>query len=73
MKTEHRDIIDRARLAGLPPSYLAHELLERAVRLNPAQAFAWDHYALHKLYTGDPAAALRPWTISGWCRWPVTP
>lgn len=27
MKTEHRDIIDRARLAGLPPSYLAHELL----------------------------------------------
>lgn len=27
MKTEHRDTIDRARLAGLPPSYLAHELL----------------------------------------------
>lgn len=27
MKTEHRDIIERARLAGLPPSYLAHELL----------------------------------------------
>jgi S-DNA-T family DNA segregation ATPase FtsK/SpoIIIE len=27
MKTEHRDIIDRARLSGLPPSYLAHELL----------------------------------------------
>ena len=25
------------------------------------------------IYTGDPAAALRPWTISGWCRWPVTP
>ena len=36
---------------------LAHELLERAVRLNPSQAFAWDHFALHKLYTGDPAAA----------------
>lgn len=27
MKTEHRDIIDRARLSGLPPSCLAHELL----------------------------------------------
>lgn len=27
MKTEHRDIIERAKLAGFPPSYLAHELL----------------------------------------------
>ena len=27
MKAEHRDIIERARLADLPPSYLAHELL----------------------------------------------
>lgn len=27
MKTEHRDIIDRARLADMPPSYIAHELL----------------------------------------------
>ncbi|WP_209426146.1 tetratricopeptide repeat protein [Pararhodobacter sp. SW119] len=34
----------------------AGELLERAVRLNPAQAFAWDHYALHKLYAGDARA-----------------
>jgi len=35
----------------------AGHMLERAVRLNPAQAFAWDHYALHKMYTGDYAAA----------------
>ena len=35
----------------------AARLLERAVQLNPAQAFAWDHYALHKIYTGDYAAA----------------
>ncbi|UZD96238.1 DNA translocase FtsK [Pseudomonas corrugata] len=27
MKTEHRDIIERAKLAGIEPSYLAHELL----------------------------------------------
>lgn len=27
MKTEHRDIIERAKLAGVEPSYLAHELL----------------------------------------------
>ncbi|AZE53442.1 DNA translocase FtsK [Pseudomonas synxantha] len=27
MKTEHRDIIERAKLAGIPPSYIAHELL----------------------------------------------
>lgn len=38
---------------------VAHELLERAMRINPGQAFVWDHYALQKLYTGDPAAALR--------------
>ena len=36
---------------------VARELLERAVRLNPGQAFVWDHYALQKLYTGDAAAA----------------
>lgn len=27
MKTEHRDIIERAKLAGFEPSMLAHELL----------------------------------------------
>lgn len=27
MKTEHRDIIERAKLADVPPSYLAHDLL----------------------------------------------
>ncbi|MCB2251821.1 DNA translocase FtsK [Pseudomonas chlororaphis] len=27
MKAEHRDIIERAKLAGIEPSYLAHELL----------------------------------------------
>lgn len=37
----------------------AGRLLERAVRLNPAQAFAWDHFALHKIYTGDYTAARR--------------
>lgn len=31
----------------------AGELLERALSLNPNQAFVWDHYALHKFYTGD--------------------
>lgn len=35
----------------------AAQLLERAVQLNPAQPFAWDHFALHKLYAGDYAAA----------------
>ena len=35
----------------------ASDLMERAVKLNPSQAFVWDHYALHKLYTGDPQAA----------------
>ena len=35
----------------------AQDLLERAIKLNPTQAFAWDHYALHKLYTGDPKGA----------------
>ena len=38
---------------------LAGKVLERAVALNPSQAFAWDHLALHKLYTGDYATALR--------------
>ncbi len=38
---------------------LAGKVLERAVSQNPAQPFAWDHLALHKLYTGDYDAALR--------------
>lgn len=39
--------------------YVFHEfeasraILEQAIRLNPSQAFAWDHYALNKIYTGD--------------------
>lgn len=43
--------------------YVFHEfeasraLLEQAIRLNPSQAFAWDHYALNKIYTGDFKAA----------------
>jgi len=32
---------------------VAGELLNRAVQLNPNQAFVWDHFALHKLYVGD--------------------
>lgn len=32
---------------------LAAELFNRAIRLNPMQAFVWDHLALHKLYNGD--------------------
>jgi tetratricopeptide (TPR) repeat protein len=32
---------------------LAAELFNRAVHLNPMQAFVWDHLALHRLYTGD--------------------
>ena len=31
----------------------AGELLTRALNLNESQAFVWDHYALHKLYSGD--------------------
>ena len=38
---------------------LAGKVLQRAVALNPSQAFAWDHLALHKLYTGDYDTALR--------------
>jgi tetratricopeptide (TPR) repeat protein len=30
----------------------AHELLSRAIALNPHQAFTWDHYALFNLYVG---------------------
>lgn len=43
--------------------YVFHEfeasgaVLEQAIRLNPAQAFAWDHFALNKIYTGDFKAA----------------
>jgi tetratricopeptide (TPR) repeat protein len=36
---------------------VAAELFNRAIQLNPNQAFVWDHYALHKLYTGDCQAA----------------
>lgn len=37
---------------------LAGKVLERAVTLNPSQAFAWDHLALHKIYTGEYETAL---------------
>lgn len=37
----------------------AGELLAHAVEINPLQAFAWDHYALHKIYVGDYAEAVR--------------
>lgn len=37
----------------------AGDLLSRAVSINPLQAFAWDHYALHKIYVGDYAEATR--------------
>lgn len=37
----------------------AGDLLAHAVEVNPLQAFAWDHYALHKIYTGDYAEATR--------------
>lgn len=36
---------------------MAGALIERALNLNRNQAFVWDHYALHKLYTGDYKAA----------------
>ncbi len=36
---------------------VAAELLNKAIELNPNQAFVWDHYALHKLYIGDTEAA----------------
>ncbi|WP_425091128.1 tetratricopeptide repeat protein [Tropicimonas sp. S265A] len=36
---------------------LAGNLLEQALNLNPSQPFVWDHYALHKLYTGEFEAA----------------
>lgn len=36
---------------------VAHELIERAIKLNDSQAFVWDHLALHKIYTGDFEAA----------------
>lgn len=36
----------------------AGSILERAVKRNPAQPFAWDHLALHKIYIGDPESAL---------------
>lgn len=37
---------------------LAGQVLKRAVAQNPGQAFAWDHLALHKLYTGEYDTAL---------------
>ena len=36
---------------------LAADLFARAVKLNPMQAFVWDHVALHRLYIGDLAGA----------------
>ncbi|SHJ16517.1 TPR repeat-containing protein [Palleronia salina] len=36
----------------------ARGLLERALQLNPHQAFVWDHYALNRLYAGDYATAI---------------
>jgi tetratricopeptide (TPR) repeat protein len=36
---------------------IAAELFGRAVKLNPLQAFVWDHVALHKIYIGDLAGA----------------
>ncbi len=38
---------------------LAGGLLEQALNLNQSQPFVWDHYALHKLYTGEFEAAYR--------------
>lgn len=32
---------------------IASEIFVRAVKLNPMQAFVWDHLALHRLYSGD--------------------
>ncbi|MBL3575787.1 transcriptional regulator [Rhodovulum sulfidophilum] len=32
---------------------IAADIFGRAVRLNPMQAFVWDHLALHELYCGD--------------------
>lgn len=32
---------------------IAAEVFARAVKLNPMQAFVWDHLALHRLYSGD--------------------
>ena len=37
---------------------VAESLLDRAVSLNKSQAFVWDHYALHKIYTGQYDKAL---------------
>lgn len=45
--------------------YVFHEhdtaggLLEQALNLNGSQPFVWDHYALHKIYTGEFEAAYR--------------
>lgn len=36
---------------------IASEIFARAVKLNPMQAFVWDHLALHRLYSGDLAGA----------------
>lgn len=36
---------------------IASEIFARAVKLNPMQAFVWDHLALHRLYNGDLAGA----------------
>ena len=36
----------------------AHEIFDRALKLNPNQAFVWDHFALHNLYAGRPRDAM---------------
>ncbi|SEN08045.1 transcriptional regulator [Palleronia pelagia] len=36
----------------------ARGLLERALQLNPHQAFVWDHYALNRIYAGDYKTAI---------------
>ncbi|MFD1344753.1 AfsR/SARP family transcriptional regulator [Litorisediminicola beolgyonensis] len=32
---------------------IAAEIFDRAVQLNPMQAFVWDHLSLHQMYCGD--------------------
>lgn len=36
---------------------IAANIFARAVKLNPMQAFVWDHLALHRLYSGDMKGA----------------
>jgi DNA-binding SARP family transcriptional activator len=37
----------------------AGEIIRQAIEINPHQAFAWDHYALFSIYTGDYQSALQ--------------